>query len=396
MKRIALACFAGGAVLGWSLALAFLGRDHPRTITVGSPSFRALTQPAIVSKGSQSTSPSPQELLEATLSAREESDALCLFRKLLIASSPVDANTLRRALTRFRGRPNLVAHASFLLIEELGSSLCRDVLEQGELELPERVILLRALAESGDPAARAYLLRRISSTQDEEELGVMLSAIKSDASILGSLSHVIADPAATSLARRRISETLREAAGDPEIRNSIKLAALSAQDPTTVLLLANALSETGEVGILKEGLERIALDPGRPAAERISAINCLSGIPGPDLAATLQVVASNDLSTEVRSLATAELLRRDCPVTGLLAVHVAPGSQAEGVGLQRGDVLLSYDGQPYTVESKLREAALQIPSERQVPVVIYRAGEILQVSVQGGRIGISTQYVAPH
>jgi len=308
----------------------------------------------------------------------------------------IDGTTLACTIKLFRGQPYLVKHASYVLAEECPLTLFRDLLEHGGLEPPERDILLRALAESGDPAAHACFLQRVAFSEDESELRVMLNGIKSDVSFLRGLPGVLTDPATTTLARRYVSETLREAAGDLEVRKSLKDAAGSAQDPLIVLLLANALSETGEVGILKDTLARIAIDFARPAGERISAINNLNGIPGADIAAMLRIAASKDPNPEVRSLATVELLRRDSPVTGLLAVHVASESQAQAAGLQRGDVLLSYNGQSYTLESKLREAAQHLPPDQQIPIVIYRGGEILQLTIHGGRIGVATQYVASH
>jgi CHAT domain-containing protein/Tfp pilus assembly protein PilF len=74
---------------------------------------------------------------------------------------------------------------------------------------------------------------------------------------------------------------------------------------------------------------------------------------------------------------------------GILVVEIAPNSQAAQKGLQRGDIVVAYNGQPMNSAEQLVNSVQANAAEPQVQLQLIRAGIVQTVVLQGGRIGIS-------
>jgi CHAT domain-containing protein/Tfp pilus assembly protein PilF len=73
---------------------------------------------------------------------------------------------------------------------------------------------------------------------------------------------------------------------------------------------------------------------------------------------------------------------------GVLVTKIAPNSQAAQKGLQRGDIVVAYNGQPMNSVDQLINSVQANAAEPQVELQFIRAGVVQTVVLQGGRIGI--------
>lgn len=69
-------------------------------------------------------------------------------------------------------------------------------------------------------------------------------------------------------------------------------------------------------------------------------------------------------------------------VTGALVTRVLPGTPAEEAGIQRGDVLLSFDGKPVRSVKELQLLVASSPIGRNLPVEVQREGARLTLEVK--------------
>ncbi len=72
---------------------------------------------------------------------------------------------------------------------------------------------------------------------------------------------------------------------------------------------------------------------------------------------------------------------------GALVNNILAGQPAEAAGIKRGDVILSFDGQPVPNVRTLQRAVSFTPVGRQVQVQIYRAGKLETLTVRVGEAG---------
>lgn len=70
-------------------------------------------------------------------------------------------------------------------------------------------------------------------------------------------------------------------------------------------------------------------------------------------------------------------------------VDVMHGSPAQGVGLQPGDIILSYAGKRLFAPSDLVRATIEVEPGGTVPMVVLRGGEEHQFSVPAGSLGVA-------
>jgi len=73
---------------------------------------------------------------------------------------------------------------------------------------------------------------------------------------------------------------------------------------------------------------------------------------------------------------------------GVLVTKIVPNSQAEKKGLQRGDIVIAYNGQPMNSVEQLVNSVQANAAKPQVELRLIRAGVVQTVVLQGGRIGI--------
>ena len=73
--------------------------------------------------------------------------------------------------------------------------------------------------------------------------------------------------------------------------------------------------------------------------------------------------------------------------THLMAEEIVPGGQAKAIGLEPGDIILSYDGKDGLNRATFIRA-VQAPGEGTRELRILRRGEVLTFQVQPGKLGI--------
>jgi serine protease Do len=71
---------------------------------------------------------------------------------------------------------------------------------------------------------------------------------------------------------------------------------------------------------------------------------------------------------------------------GALIANVEKDTPAEKAGLKAGDVILEYDGKPVNEGNELPRYVAVTPIDKKVPVVVYRDGKKLEVSVVIGKL----------
>jgi len=66
---------------------------------------------------------------------------------------------------------------------------------------------------------------------------------------------------------------------------------------------------------------------------------------------------------------------------------VVPGSQAEGLGLQPGDVITRYAGEKITRNARLVELT-SLTKTPAIPLTILRTGKEITLTAQPGKLGV--------
>jgi serine protease Do len=81
-------------------------------------------------------------------------------------------------------------------------------------------------------------------------------------------------------------------------------------------------------------------------------------------------------------------------VEGVLVAGVQPDSPAESAGVERGDVILSFDGHAVASPSELRNLVALSPLSESVQLAVFRADKIKKLKVKLGPLPVSKS--APH
>ncbi len=162
--------------------------------------------------------------------------------------------------------------------------------------------------------------------------------------------------------------------------------------------VARALADNLD-GIAKAGMEGdlAGLVPNYAENPRIlsSLMDSLVKIGSDEAIASLDGF-SRSASDTVRAEAEVALIAVRPPAEGILITMTVPNSQAENVGIKRGDIITSYNGQTVTDFDALREHMKSVPAGQVVTVTVNRKGEIIPLQIKGGaKIGIDGKDVKP-
>ncbi|KAF0243954.1 MAG: HtrA protease/chaperone [Planctomycetota bacterium] len=162
--------------------------------------------------------------------------------------------------------------------------------------------------------------------------------------------------------------------------------------------VARALADNLD-GIAKAGMEAdlAALVPGYADNARVvtSLLDSLVKIGSPEALASLEGYARSD-NEFLRAEAAVALIAINPPAEGVLITLTVPNSQAENVGIKRGDIITSYNGTTVTDFAALRDQMKSAPAGSVVTVTVNRNGEIIPIQIKAGaKIGIDGKDVKP-
>jgi hypothetical protein len=104
--------------------------------------------------------------------------------------------------------------------------------------------------------------------------------------------------------------------------------------------------------------------------------------------------AANDPDPLIRRTAELGLLRRDPPIRGYLITDVTKGSQAAGLGIEAGSIIVGSNGKTMTSSRDLFQSIYS--SKTDVVVSVYKNGAVQTYTFKGGqRLGVDGEDVAP-
>ncbi len=118
-------------------------------------------------------------------------------------------------------------------------------------------------------------------------------------------------------------------------------------------------------------------------------MHCGDGIEGTPETGVALAVTPPELAQGIASLIKMSQEYRD---VGLLVTNVGPRSPAALAGIERGDVLLRYDGVPLETAERLisiESVVAQGETTRQVPLEAVRGTREITFTVPAGRLGIT-------
>lgn len=158
--------------------------------------------------------------------------------------------------------------------------------------------------------------------------------------------------------------------------------------------IAQNLDEAAKAGM--EG-ELASLVPGYADNPRMlaSLLDSLVKIGSPDAIASLDAF-TRSTNDALRAEAEVAMIAVKPPAEGILITLTVPNSQAENVGIKRGDIITSYNGQTVVDFDALREQMKSVPAGQVVTITVNRKGEIIPLQIKGGaKIGIDGKDVKP-
>lgn len=159
-----------------------------------------------------------------------------------------------------------------------------------------------------------------------------------------------------------------------------------------------AIGDTLE-GVVKPGMEGnlAALAPAYAENPRMlaSLMDALVRLDSPESLSSLEQFTRSD-NEKIRAEAEVAMIALKPPAAGLFITVTVPNSQADNVGIKRGDIITSYNGKTITSMSDLIDGTSGAAADSVVPITVNRHGEIITLQVKGGaRIGIDGKDVKP-
>ncbi len=180
---------------------------------------------------------------------------------------------------------------------------------------------------------------------------------------------------------------------DLEAAPSYLEALKSETDPKVAAEMARALRGMQKPEMAADLVAAARFQAGNPDALR-RLLDAISGLPAAEADAALKGLAS-DPNPALRDGASLSYTALNPPAPGVLITATSPGSQAELTGLQKGDVIVSYDGNSLTSFRQLRNAVAKKDAEALTSIVVNRGGSLVTLQLKGGKIGVNGEYVKP-
>jgi HPt (histidine-containing phosphotransfer) domain-containing protein len=165
------------------------------------------------------------------------------------------------------------------------------------------------------------------------------------------------------------------------------------QNPGIAQAMAGYLERLAKPGMATDLEEAARAHSDRPQTFQ-PLLQALVDMHSPESAASLRALAG-EANPQLRAAAELALVEHSPPAAGIMITTTRPKSQAETVGLQKGDILVSYDGKEIKSLDELRKSVQQKPDKELVTVMVNRNGSLVPVQITGNWIGIDGKYVKP-
>ncbi|MHC4840103.1 MAG: HEAT repeat domain-containing protein [Planctomycetota bacterium] len=128
---------------------------------------------------------------------------------------------------------------------------------------------------------------------------------------------------------------------------------------------------------------------------RQAAIRALQTKDTDEAWAAIESASRNDPDPEVKKTAGKAMATRGVSVAGVMITFVDPNAQAGIAGIKLGDIMTKYNGKPTLKLSDINEAKKSVKDGQSVPVVLYRDGKYINLTIGPGQIGINGTEVKP-
>jgi hypothetical protein len=165
------------------------------------------------------------------------------------------------------------------------------------------------------------------------------------------------------------------------------------QNPKVATAMADGLADRPDPAQVPGLLA--ALQAQSNAAARLAIARDLAALPGDAAAQALQSIVATDTDPDVKKAAELGLESRAATTPGFFVTFVATNSTAEAVGLQPGDILVSYNGAQITSMQSLDQAKMAVQPGEAVELGVVRGGRSVAIQARGGNLGINGRFVQP-
>ncbi len=165
------------------------------------------------------------------------------------------------------------------------------------------------------------------------------------------------------------------------------------KDPAVAQALAGYLARLAKPEIVGELASAIKQHEGRAQTYQ-PMVQALVDLHTPESGAALRDLQSGAPPALAAALQLA-LVEHSPASPGIMITGTQPKSQAQKVGLQKGDIIVSYDGMDVKSLDQLKKAVQAKPDKELVPVMINRGGTLVPVQLTGDWIGIDGKFVKP-
>lgn len=167
---------------------------------------------------------------------------------------------------------------------------------------------------------------------------------------------------------------------------------LQEKNPVLQAAMAQELSSLKSPEATK-ALLTLLQDPLADKKVRMEAAYALGSYSSPEAQNTLSYIAASDADSQVQKAAQSALVMQNPPASGVFLLQVVPESQATELGLEQGDILLSYNGVPLTGMDQLGTEIGKTSPEQTVQITIWQNGSVQTITAKGSRLGVYGKFV---